>query len=68
MKVRTQQNDTVDLLCWRHLGITAGMVEETLALNPGLSAHGPILPQGILVELPEPVTGTVPTNMVQLWD
>ena len=56
MQVRTGQNDTLDLLCWRHLGITAGVVEAALQLNPGLAGHGPILPQGILVTLPDATT------------
>ena len=34
MQVRTHQNDTVDALCWRHLGRTERMVEATLELNP----------------------------------
>ena len=35
--VRTQQGDTVDQLCLRHLGQTAGVTEATYALNPGLA-------------------------------
>ncbi|OUH27636.1 tail protein X, partial [Klebsiella pneumoniae] len=27
MKVRALQNDTVDQLCWRHYGKTAGVTE-----------------------------------------
>lgn len=70
MQVRTQQNDTLDLICWRHLGTTAGVVEAALALNPGLASYGPILPQGIIIELPDPetVTGMNITETVQLWD
>ena len=70
MQVRTLQGDTIDLLCWRHLGATAGLVEAALELNPGLAAHGPFLPQGILVELPDPdtITGMAQTETVQLWD
>lgn len=70
MQVRTQQNDTLDLICWRYLGTTAGVVEATLALNPGLASYGPILPQGIIIELPDPetVTGMNITETVQLWD
>jgi len=70
MLIRALQNDTIDLMCWRHLGTTAGVVEATLELNPGLAAHGPVLPQGILVKLPSPdtVTGMAKTETVQLWD
>ena len=69
MQVRAQQNDTIDLLVWRHLGSTSGYVEETLRLNPSLSQHGPILPHGTLVELPAPQASTPKTHaIVQLWD
>lgn len=72
MIVRAQQNDTLDLLCWRHLGQTAGVVEAALAMNPGLAELGAILPHGQLVSLPDPATPasttakTVPS--VNLWD
>ena len=51
MQVRTHQNDTVDQLCWRHLGKTERVVEATLELNPGLAAAGPILPAGMAISV-----------------
>ncbi len=69
MQVRAQQNDTIDLLVWRHLGSTAGYVEETLELNPALAKYGPVLPHGTPVTLPEPKASTPKTlPIVQLWD
>jgi phage tail protein X len=69
MLVRAQQHDTIDLLVWRHLGSTAGYVEETLERNPQLARYGPVLPHGTLVDLPEPKASTPKVNsMVQLWD
>jgi phage tail protein X len=70
MKVMANQGDTLDLLCHRHLGRTAGVVEEAYQLNPGLAAIGPVLPMGYEVNLPEPAAAaqaeTKPT--IQLWD
>lgn len=68
MRVRAQQNDTLDALLWRHLGGTAGYVEEALELNPQLAALGPTLPLGTPVELPQtqPAARAAPT--VSLWD
>ena len=69
MQVRTHQNDTVDSLCWRHLGRTERMVEATLELNPGLASTGPLLPAGLAITLPNPATTPAahrPT--VNLWD
>jgi phage tail protein X len=67
MQVRTEQNDTVDLLCWRYLQRTQGVVEATLRLNPSLADRGPILPAGLLVELAEPTTSST-RRTVALWD
>ena len=69
MQVRTHQNDTVDQLCWRHLGQTERVVEATLELNPGLAAAGPVLPGGMAITLPHPATTpAVPRPTVNLWD
>lgn len=64
---RAAQGDTLDLICWRHYGRTAGVVEQVLEANPGLARLGPILPHGTLVQLPE--IATQPQRQtVQLWD
>ena len=69
MQVRTNQNDTVDQLCWRHLGKTERVVEATLELNPGLAAAGPILPAGMAITLPDHATMPAATRpTVNLWD
>lgn len=65
---RTQQNDTVDALCWRHYGRTAGVVEAVLEANPGLADKGPVLPSGLLVTLPELQAAAPERQMVNLWD
>lgn len=66
--IRTNQNDTVDALCWRFYGRTAGVTEAVLDTNPGLADHGPILPQGLVVNMPEAQTSVPQRQMVQLWD
>ena len=69
MQVRTHQNDTVDQLCWRHLGKTERVVEATLELNPGLAAAGPILPACMAITLPDHATMPAATRpTVNLWD
>lgn len=67
MRVIAHQGDTVDSLCWRHLGSSAA-VEQVLDGNPGLAALGLILPEGTAVTLPDeaPVSGN--THLLQLWD
>lgn len=68
VQVRSHQGDTVDTLCWRHLGSSAD-VEATLQLNPGLAALGPELPIGTPITLPAASAAAAPqTNHLQLWD
>jgi phage tail protein X len=68
MIVRAMQGDTVDAICWRHYGRTAGLTEQVLALNPGLAEFGPTLPDGVAITLPDqPATPDQPARL-QLWD
>lgn len=67
MQARAQQGETLDALCWRIYGRTAGVTEAVLAANPGLADLGPVLPHGQLVALPDqPPQPTA--RLVQLWD
>ena len=64
-----QQGDTVDLICARFFGRTAGLTELVLDTNDGLAALGPILPHGTAVVLPaladlEPAK----PKSINLWD
>lgn len=68
MRVITHQGDTVDALCYRHYGRTQGLVEAVLEKNPGLADHGPVLPHGLQVDLPDAPTQQTNTTLLQLWD
>jgi phage tail protein X len=68
ISIRAQQNDTVDALCWRHYGRTAGVTEAVLDANPGLADHGPTLPQGLVVQMPEAQAAAPRRQIVSLWD
>lgn len=66
--VRAHQGETLDALCQRVLGRTAGVTEQALALNPGLADLGPVLPHGTLVTLPdEQAAQPVVADTIQLW-
>lgn len=68
MIVRARQDETLDALCLRALGRTAGVTEAALIVNPGLADVGPFLPTGYAVTLPDVVMRTpVETSLVQLW-
>ncbi|MFV5433710.1 tail protein X [Acinetobacter towneri] len=62
------QNDTVDLICWRHYGRTSGVVEAVLEANPALAEQGPILTIGTSVVLPEINTQQQTAQTISLWD
>ncbi|ELK4897111.1 tail protein X [Pseudomonas aeruginosa] len=62
------QNDTVEALCWRHYGRTAGVTEAVLEANHGLADHGPTLPPGLEVTMPDIPTAAPERQMVNLWD
>lgn len=66
-QIRTQQNETLDALCWRHYGRTRTVVEAVMQANPGITRHGLVLPQGLLVTMPDLPTAP-PKPIVQLWD
>ncbi|MFC0118773.1 tail protein X [Pseudoalteromonas xiamenensis] len=63
----TRDGDVLDLICWRHYGRTAGIVEKVLEANYGLAALGPIYPEQVTIflpELPKPKTKQV----INIWD
>lgn len=68
MRVAAKQGDTVDLICWRELGATVNLVEQTLELNPGIVANA-VVPAGTMVLLPDvqPSASVPVVEMVQLW-
>ncbi|AJG19131.1 tail protein X [Cupriavidus basilensis] len=67
MRARAMQGDTVDAICQRVYGRTAGVTEAVLEANPGLADLGPVLPNGTELELPDnPPQPAI--QRVQLWD
>jgi phage tail protein X len=67
MEYRTRNGDVLDAICHKYYGATSGIVEQVLASNPGLSAHGPILPGGLTITLPD-ISVTAEQTVVRLWD
>lgn len=63
------QGETLDALCWRVLGQTAGgVVEQALRLNRDLADAGAFLAEGQAITLPATTTPAVaPLDIVQLW-
>lgn len=66
--VHAQQHDTLDAICYRAYGRTAGVTEQVLQANPGLAELGPVLPHGTPITLPDIPQQPSRTLTVQLWD
>lgn len=66
--IRATQGDTLDAICWRYYGRTAGVVEQVLEANPGLASLGPVLPMGTLIRMPAVATQAAQRDVVNLWD
>ena len=67
LSYRSEDGDVLDRIVWKHYGRqNAGLVEQVLEANPGLASHGPILPAGLTILLPEYAE---PENVetVRLW-
>lgn len=67
-QARTTQGDTLDAICWRHYGRTAGVTERVLEANPGLADLGPIIPIGTQVNLPPLPASSETPGVIKLWD
>ncbi|BCN08511.1 tail protein X [Ralstonia pseudosolanacearum] len=67
MRVRAIQGDTVDAICLRVYGRTAGVTEDVLLANPGIADLGPTLPHGTELDMPD-ISPQPAVAMVQLWD
>ena len=64
----TKEGDMLDEIAYRYYGSTNNkVVENIIDANFGISNYGPILPAGVLIELPE-VKQTIEKRKVKLWD
>lgn len=67
MRARAMQGETLDAICQRIYGRTAGVTEAVMEANPGLADLGAVLPHGTEIEMPD--TPPQPAvQRVQLWD
>ncbi|QKV66101.1 tail protein X [Pseudomonas sp. 43A] len=68
-KVRSVAGDSVNLLLYRETGRSDDSAEEALwKLNPTLAEHGPVLPAGIWIVLPELGSKPAAIKALTAWD
>lgn len=64
---RTKENDMLDAICQRYYGKQSKAVEIVYEANRGLADYGPVLPAGLIIELPE-IEAMETVAPVRLWD
>ncbi|MBT0886299.1 MULTISPECIES: tail protein X [Acinetobacter] len=64
----TKDGDTLDEIAYRYYGSTDNqVVENIIDANFGITDYPPILPAGVLIELPE-AKQSIEKQKVKLWD
>ena len=66
--ISTLEGDFLDYLVVQHYGVGAasGALSAVLEANPGLAARGPVLPEGVVIVLPDLTPAE--TGVLRLWD
>lgn len=69
MQYRTRDGDVLDAICWAYYG-RVDVVPAVLEANRDLARLGPVLPAGVLIELPALAQSdsVSDTPSVHLWD
>lgn len=67
MKYRTREGDVLDAVCWQHYGRESAVV-AVLEANPGLAGRGPVLPAGLVIDLPPLPEQEPGEGATRLWD
>ncbi len=66
---KSRDGDVVDEIAWRQYGVVdAGILRLVMNANPGIADHGPRLPAGVTVVLPEIQQPASVAEGVSLWD
>ncbi len=68
VQYRTRDGDVLDAICYKFYGSQTGHTEKVLSHNPSLADYGPILPSGIIIDLPKPSSVTPIKKTIRLWD
>ena len=68
IRYRTRDGDMIDAICYAHYGRTDGAVEAVLEANRHLARRDPILPAGLIIDLPDLPAPAARPDPVRLWD
>ena len=65
---RTRDGDILDAICKAWYSESSRYTEAVLEANPGLADLGPMLPAGVVIDLPEFPELSVRPGLIRLWD
>ncbi len=65
---RTRDGEMLDAICKAWYGESSRYTEAVLEANPDLADLGPMLPAGVVIDLPEFPELSVRTGLIRLWD
>jgi phage tail protein X len=66
--IRSRDGDTISNILWIALNRNDDQAEEALfEHNPGLEAYGPVLPAGVMIEIPT-LPDKAAETVTNLWD
>ena len=68
IRYRTRDGDMIDAICHVHYGHTDGAVEAVLEANRHLTRRDPVLPAGLIIDLPDLPSPAARPDPVRLWD
>lgn len=68
MKYITEKGDVLDAICAKHYGAGSFDLNRVYDVNIGLAVHGPVLPAGVEIELPNQPGTPTQTDMITLVD
>lgn len=66
MLYQTKAGDMLDAICWRYYGERPGAFEAVLKANHELACLGCMLPEGLIIQLPE--LPALQVKQIALWD
>lgn len=68
-RYNTRDGDVIDRIAYAHYGEQSpDIVRAVFEANPGLAAHGPVLPRGLTITLPDIQKPATTRAGVSLWD
>ncbi|RBO82653.1 tail protein X [Marinomonas aquiplantarum] len=66
--IRSRDGDTISNILWIALKRNDDEAEEALfELNPGIEAYGPVLPAGVVIQIPT-LSEKAAETVTNIWD